>query len=146
MLALLLWLAFYGKPAFVVDFGTPVVRRVPIEQKERLCATSSVIEGCTAFREEVLRCDCEEVPGGWRMSFVARSATTIYLFNSSRRTYQHELLHIEDIRGELGRFLSTASSRVFESHSDCLLAADYARDLFPRQMNALRAQSQERYR
>ncbi len=112
----------------------------------RRCATTAVIDGCTAFAEETLACNCEETGDAWQMSVVAHSAPTVYVLNGSSRTLDHELRHIADIHTELEVLMEALTSRRFGSQSDCVEAGRRAEDRFGDQMNALRVQSQQRYR
>lgn len=134
-----------GTSAYTVDFATPVIRRIVLDQKVRMCGTTAVIDGCTAFAEETLSCHCEQAGEAWQLSAVAHTAPRIYLFTADPATLAHELRHIEDIRSGLEGRMASLTSRRFQSESDCTHAGERAAEAFGQEMNALRSQSQERY-
>jgi hypothetical protein len=127
-----------------VDVAAPRKRLVSRNDLVIHCQNDHEINGCTEFLGELLRCDCRRTGNRWSMT--ARAQFIPYMYVVRPDVEEHEQLHIDDLREQLGRYFVDLTARRFEDGESCRSAAEFEMTVFNLRLDLFRKLSQKRLR
>jgi len=125
-----------------VDVASPRKRLVARNELTLYCHSDREIDGCTEFLGEMLRCQCRRAGGDWSMT--AHAQLIPYMYVTRPVLEEHEQLHIDDLRQQLGRYLGELSARRFPDSASCGSAAEFEMTVFNLRMDLFRKLSNQR--
>lgn len=128
--------------AWSVEVAAPRKRLVTRNDLVIYCQSDREIDGCTEFLGELLRCDCRR--DGSRWSMTARAQFIPYMYIVRADIEEHEQLHIDDLREQLGRYFTDLTARRFEDSESCRSAAEFEMTVFNLRLDLFRKLSQRR--
>ena len=123
----------FAQSAWTVDLAAPRKRLIPRDELRIYCRTDREIEGCTEFLAEVLQCDCRRVDAGWLMA--AHAYLVPYMYLTGPRLEQHEQLHFDDLRQQIGSYLADLTARRFNDRESCTSVAEFETTVFNLRMD-----------
>lgn len=113
-----------------IDVAPPRSRLIPQNELPIYCRSNRVIDGCTEFLGQVLRCDCRHAPSGYGWSMAAHAQLVPYMYLTHERIAGHERLHLDDLREQIGGYLADLTSRRFDDRESCATAAEFETTVF----------------
>lgn len=100
---------------------------------EKLCGSGAWIYGCTKFLGQKLTGDCSATGLLWQMRPTAQFIPYMYLWQP--QWIGHENLHIDDIRGEVLKYLEALESKRFDTYDNCRREVETEEASFPTRMD-----------
>ncbi|HEV7920342.1 MAG TPA: hypothetical protein VGR02_06075 [Thermoanaerobaculia bacterium] len=125
-----------------VDVVAPRKRLVSRNDLVIYCRSDREIDGCTEFLGEMLRCDCRRAGQEWSMT--ARAQFVPYMYVVRPDIEEHEQLHIDDLRTQVGRYFADLTARRFEDGESCRNAAEFEMTVFNLRLDLFRKLSQRK--
>jgi hypothetical protein len=119
--------------AWSVDIAPARKHLIPTADLPIYCRSAVAIEGCTEFLGEVLHCECGRHGAGW--SIAARASLVPYMYVTRPAVEQHEQLHFDDLREQIGTYLAELTARSFTDRESCVSSAEFETTVFNLRMD-----------
>jgi hypothetical protein len=122
-----------AQSAWSVDLAPARKRLIPRNELAIYCRSDRDIDGCTEFLAEVLQCDCQRGGADWLMA--AHASLVPYMYLTRPRVEDHEQLHFDDLREQIGAYLAELTARHFNDRDSCASVAEFETTVFNLRMN-----------
>src|SRR6185369_1167019 len=125
--------SLHAQSAWSVDIAPARKRLIPMADLPIYCRSAVTIEGCTEFLGEVLQCECRRHGAAW--SVAAHAYLVPYMYVTRPTVEEHEQLHFDDLREQIGTFLAELAARSFTDRESCVSAAEFESTVFNLRMD-----------
>jgi len=125
--------SLHAQSAWSVDVAPARKRLILTTDLPIYCRSAVAVEGCTEFLGEMLHCECRRHAAGW--SIAAHAHLVPYMYVTRPAVEEHEQMHFDDLREQIGTYLAEVTARRFTDRESCVSTAEFETTVFNLRMD-----------